>query len=257
MSVRNDELGGAPALCTHDELMHAVWADEPTHTREELAKLVWELRKKLEPFDAGHLIENERGLGYRIRTCGGDADRGETPPAEPLRSRRRQLLIALLATAAAAGAAGGIVLATRPSHGSATPPASVTAFVDRLENVLRQSREGRREIAAALEAGLACSIPRSLAAQRISERRRESAEHPRAAREPPGPDGRDERAREAAPGRAAAVDRSRPPLPRRLRDCRAAGALDLRATAAKQRFVAAFDPLARRAHRAAWSAGDF
>jgi FHA domain len=59
----------APALCTHDELMHAVWAGEPMHSREELAKLVWELRKKLEPFGAEHLIENERRLGYRMRTC--------------------------------------------------------------------------------------------------------------------------------------------------------------------------------------------
>ena len=59
----------APALCTHDELMRAVWADEPMHSREELAKLVWELRKKLEPFGAEHLIENERRLGYRLRTC--------------------------------------------------------------------------------------------------------------------------------------------------------------------------------------------
>ena len=59
----------APALCTHEELMHAVWGGEPMHSREELAKLVWELRKELEPFDAGHLIENERRLGYRLRTC--------------------------------------------------------------------------------------------------------------------------------------------------------------------------------------------
>jgi DNA-binding response OmpR family regulator len=35
----------------------------------ELAKIVWELRKKLEPYDAQDLIENERGLGYRLRTC--------------------------------------------------------------------------------------------------------------------------------------------------------------------------------------------
>jgi hypothetical protein len=59
----------APALCTHSELMKAVWGDEPMHSREELAKIVWELRKELEPYDAGHLIENERGLGYRLRTC--------------------------------------------------------------------------------------------------------------------------------------------------------------------------------------------
>jgi DNA-binding response OmpR family regulator len=69
MFERNRETG-APALCTHEELMGAVWGDEPLHTREELAKLVWELRRKLEPFGSQHLIENERGLGYRMRTCG-------------------------------------------------------------------------------------------------------------------------------------------------------------------------------------------
>lgn len=71
MAERNASGGGAPALCTHDELMHAVWGDEPMHSREELAKLVWELRKKLEPFGAEDLIENVRRLGYRMRTCPG------------------------------------------------------------------------------------------------------------------------------------------------------------------------------------------
>jgi hypothetical protein len=71
MVERNAEAGGAPALCTHEELIRAVWAGEPLHTREELAKLVWELRKKLEPFGAEHLLENERRLGYRLRSCRG------------------------------------------------------------------------------------------------------------------------------------------------------------------------------------------
>ena len=68
MAERNTA-AGAPALCTHEELMEAVWGTEPLHTREELAKLVWELRRKLEPFGAEHLLENVRGLGYRMRTC--------------------------------------------------------------------------------------------------------------------------------------------------------------------------------------------
>ena len=59
----------SPALCTHDELMDAVWGDEPMHSREELAKLIWELRKKLEPFGAEDLVENERRRGYRLRIC--------------------------------------------------------------------------------------------------------------------------------------------------------------------------------------------
>src|SRR4051794_33186365 len=69
MQARNAASGSAAALCTHDELMEAIWADEPLHNRMELAKIVWELRKKLEPYGADHLIENERGLGYRLRTC--------------------------------------------------------------------------------------------------------------------------------------------------------------------------------------------
>lgn len=69
MADRNAAIGGSPALCTHEELMSAVWADEPLHSRMELAKLVWEVRKKLEPFHAQHLIESEARRGYRLRTC--------------------------------------------------------------------------------------------------------------------------------------------------------------------------------------------
>jgi DNA-binding winged helix-turn-helix (wHTH) protein len=39
------------------------------HSREELAKLIWELRKKLEPFGAEDLVENERRRGYRLHIC--------------------------------------------------------------------------------------------------------------------------------------------------------------------------------------------
>ena len=68
MAARNAETR-SPALCTHEELMHAVWGDEPMHTREELARLFWELRRKLEPLGAAALIESERRRGYRLRTC--------------------------------------------------------------------------------------------------------------------------------------------------------------------------------------------
>jgi hypothetical protein len=77
MVERNAAIGGSPALCTHDELMRAVWSDEPMHTRTELARIVWEVRKKLEPFGAGHLIESERRRGYRLRTCAPDGDRAQ------------------------------------------------------------------------------------------------------------------------------------------------------------------------------------
>lgn len=72
MAERNAAIGGAPALCAHDELIEAVWAGEPMHTRTELAKLVWELRRALEPFGAAKLIESERRRGYRLWTCPAD-----------------------------------------------------------------------------------------------------------------------------------------------------------------------------------------
>jgi hypothetical protein len=70
MAERNAAAGGTPTLCAHDELMRAVWADEPLHSRVELARLIWELRRALAPFGAAHLVESERRLGYRLRTRG-------------------------------------------------------------------------------------------------------------------------------------------------------------------------------------------
>jgi DNA-binding response OmpR family regulator len=69
MADRNAAAAGTPVLCSHGELIGAVWGDEPMHSREELNKLFWELRRKLEPYGAQDLIESERGLGYRMRTC--------------------------------------------------------------------------------------------------------------------------------------------------------------------------------------------
>ena len=71
MSERNAE-AGSHALCSHAELMEAVWGDEPFHTREELTRLFWELRSRLQPLRADHLVESVRGLGYRLRTLPGD-----------------------------------------------------------------------------------------------------------------------------------------------------------------------------------------
>jgi hypothetical protein len=70
MAARNVQLG-AVALCSHDELIHAVWGDEPFHRRLELARLFWELRRELARHGAQDLVENVRRLGYRLRTCGG------------------------------------------------------------------------------------------------------------------------------------------------------------------------------------------
>jgi DNA-binding response OmpR family regulator len=56
-----------PVLCTHEELLAAIWDENSLdHTAEELNRLVWELRRKLpDP----QVLQTERGLGYRLRTC--------------------------------------------------------------------------------------------------------------------------------------------------------------------------------------------
>ncbi len=67
MAAKN-AAAGSHVLCSHEELMAAVWGDEPLHSREELTRLFWELRNRLQPFEADHLVESVRGLGYRLRT---------------------------------------------------------------------------------------------------------------------------------------------------------------------------------------------
>ena len=137
MAERN-EAGGGPALCTHEELMQAVWADEPMHSREELAKLFWELRKKLEPFGAAQLIENERGRGYRLQTCPSPpvgAPAADAPPARGA-GRRSGRVVAVAILVGLGLLAAAIVIATR-GHGSGHAQASTAlqrTFVDRVEN---------------------------------------------------------------------------------------------------------------------------
>ena len=69
MAERNAASAGASVLCSNDELMNAVWGDEPMHTHTELARLVWELRRELEPLGATAVVVNERRRGYRLVTC--------------------------------------------------------------------------------------------------------------------------------------------------------------------------------------------
>jgi hypothetical protein len=277
MVERNAASGGAPALCTHDELMHAVWADEPMHTREELAKLVWELRKKLEPFDAAGLIENERGRGYRMRTCPpavvGAATTSDRP--RPVLLRRR-ILVAAVILAALGAAAAAVVLGTRGSeNGSGTTNAAAAkerTFVDRVENVLQQAESGRQEIRVALTAGLNCSISPHEAGQRIASvaDNRQSILGQLGNLQTPT-----QQADDAVTFLQQALQQSIE-ADRHYRDgffttaqanagCpvppnasfRLAAQSNTRATSAKKRFVSIFNPLAGRFHRRTWSAAGF
>jgi len=76
LAGRNREGGGAPVLCSHDELVIAVWGEDAAvpHTREELARLVYEVRRRVESdLTVPGSIETVRGFGYRLVTCQGPA----------------------------------------------------------------------------------------------------------------------------------------------------------------------------------------
>jgi hypothetical protein len=278
MVERNVASGGAPALCTHEELMHAVWADEPMHTREELAKLVWELRKKLEPFGAGGLIENERGRGYRMRTCppavGGHPTTGDSP--RRVLSRRSILVAAVIVAALGAAAAAAVVLGTTGSENGARTTKAAAAkertFVDRVEHVLDQAESGRKEIRAALTAGLNCSISPHEAGQRIASvaDNRQSILGQLGNFQTPT-----QQAADAVTFLQQALQQSIE-ADRHYRDgfftiaqanvgCpvppnasfRLAAQSNTRATLAKRQFVSIFNPMAGRFHRRTWSAAGF
>lgn len=70
MAQRNQANGGVPVLCSYEELITGIWGDEAMHTQDEVAHLVWGLRRKIEiDPNLPRLLETERGLGYRLRTC--------------------------------------------------------------------------------------------------------------------------------------------------------------------------------------------
>jgi hypothetical protein len=68
MDHRNRGNGNIPVQCSYEELLTAIWGDEP-HTESDINHLVWELRRKIET-DYRHprFLETVRGLGYRLIT---------------------------------------------------------------------------------------------------------------------------------------------------------------------------------------------
>jgi Protein kinase domain len=189
------------------------------------------------------------------------------------RGRRRLLAAAVAAGALAASAAVIAVLATSGSDGGPTTTrpaaAKLRTFVDRVENILVQSAQGRREIGRTLTAGFNCTISRREAAQRIdsASRNREIVLEQVGNLQTPTSRADDIVTRlQAALQHSIEADRhyhdgfvaderATCPLPPTA-DFRLAARFDKRATNAKKRFVAAFNPLAKRFHSRRWSAGE-
>ena len=214
-------------------------------------------------------------LGAPAARADADATR-RAPSVRPARGRRlsgkRGLLLAGVILATLLGGTVAAVLVTRESESgsSAGGPAvaELRTFVDRIENVLEQSAAGRREIGASLDAGFKCSISPREAGQRIASvaDNRQSILGQLGTLQTPT-----QRADEVVTLLQRALQQSIEadrhyrdgfftaaestttcPLPPNLNFTLAAKS-DAQATAAKKRFIAAFDPLAKRFQRRTWS----
>jgi DNA-binding SARP family transcriptional activator len=196
--------------------------------------------------------------------------RTSAPAAEPVRSGRRRVPVA--AAVAAVAVLAAVVAAIAIGRGSSSPSNDheLLTFVSRLENLLAQSGEGRREVSAAMFGAFHCKLRPHAAAEHLNrvQRNRQSLLQQVAALSVPD----DEHARLAsdlfqrAEQASIAADwhyrdwllaRTRCGPPDESPDMTAALAADRRATLSKRAFVAAFNPLARRLGQRVWTASEF
>jgi serine/threonine protein kinase len=191
----------------------------------------------------------------------------------PSRPRRRRLVFAAVVAALLGG--GGIAAAIVATRASSTPTttSSVTpklrTFVDRIENVLSESADGRKQIVAALNAGFACRIPPRTAGRRIGsvgENRQSLLSQLLGLPAPTSQADRVVTQLQRGLQQSIEADRhyrdaffsvTKPGCPIGSNgDFALARASDRRASAAKQRFLSIFNPLAERFGRRTWAAGD-
>ena len=209
------------------------------------------------------ILRQDPSLEPRRRPPARDDGNRESPP-----QRRRPPAVLALVLALAALAAVAVALAL--TRGKGNGDVQLRTFVDRVENFLVQSHDGRREIAAAVGGAFDCKLTPRAAVVRLNrvQRNRQSLLQQIAALAVPD----NEQAQRAsnrlqrAAGASIAADwhyrdwllvRTRCGPPDRSPELRAARAADANATRAKRSFLAVFDPLARRFHRRTWTAGEF
>jgi DNA-binding SARP family transcriptional activator len=213
----------------------------------------------------GAMLRQEPALDVRAR-----APVAETP-APARRQRRRWLLIPVVAVALAGAVVGALLArdgggATHTTTQAEDP--QLRAFVFKLENFLAQSHEGRVAVGRALAGALDCSLSPQVAAAQldgVQQNRQSLLQQLAALHVPPSEEAlrASDRLQQAIHASIAADWIYRDWL-RSRRTCvpgqrlpAAAVRASARATALKRRFLAAFDPLARRHGRRIWRADQF
>jgi uncharacterized membrane protein len=192
-------------------------------------------------------------------------------PEEPEPRHRRRRLVLAVALVLAALVAGALALAlTNGASSSSHETADLRPFVGKLENFLVQSREGRRDVTAAVAAAAHCRLGPGAAVARLDrvQRNRQSLLQQVAALSIPADPGAlraSDRFQKAEQASIAADWHYRDWLYAHKRcggsagraDLLEARAADVRATRLKQEFLSAFNPLARRFGQRTWNAADF
>ena len=201
-----------------------------------------------------------------------DAIAGEAPatvraPTSPRRPRKG-IVIAGLALVLALAASAVAIMATK---GSDESDSELLPFVNRIENVLQQSAGGRSQISKALQAGLDCEISPEEAARKIksvADNRQSVLQQLTGITAPTAQTDELLTTLQAALQHSIEADRhyrdaflgfppdARCPLPP-SEDFDLATRADRKASKAKERFVAGFDPIAERTGSRTWSSAEF
>jgi DNA-binding SARP family transcriptional activator len=184
------------------------------------------------------------------------------PGAEPPPPRRQWPLVvaALAAILLATGAVAGFLLRGNGNSEQQT-------FVVKLENFLDQSRQGRKQVKQAINGALGCRVSPAATETRldsVTRNRQSLLDQLAALHVPPGREAlRASDLLQKAIAASIAVDgvyrdwlRAHPKCPHGSLPA-ALTAADARATALKLRFLAAFNPLAKRFGKRTWTADEF
>ena len=188
--------------------------------------------------------------------------------ATPPRGRRRLWLGAAIAAVLIAAGTTAALLGRGGGHGSDSTNTQLRSFVYTLENFLAQSHDGRMQVTRVLTGAFDCSLTPEVAAAQLNsvQENRQSLLQQLAALHLPDGDTplRAADLLQQASHASIAADwiyrdwlRTKTTCVRGSKPPAAARRADARATRLKRRFLAVFDPLARRFDRKVWRADEF